>query len=196
MIVRARRSVTCAVLLLGAALLGCARDPVDDYGAERDLSALNDDPPQMRDVRVIDGDTLVIEGETIRLANIDAPEKPPRARCYAEARLSWDATAELERLVRSYYGDRAGVRISREGKDQYGRTLARVSLGADDLGDRLMQDGRAVPWRGQRWDWCGAVDPASEDGRRLVRNPELSPDEVVAELKADAAAAAEMRPAG
>jgi micrococcal nuclease len=102
---------------------------------------------------VIDGDTFRLGAETIRIANIDTPEAPPRARCMAEGRLAGLATRELGQLLAS--GD---LTLQREGQDRYGRTLARVSVDGRDVGEALIDGGFAVAWAGRRADWCEAAE--------------------------------------
>lgn len=110
-------------------------------------------------VRVIDGDTIEVAGEVIRLADIDTPEMPPRARCDAEARLAELATARLAALLAEH-----PWRIERERKrdgtprlDRYERTLAILAFSADgeSIGLALVAEGYAVAWAGRRHDWCG-----------------------------------------
>lgn len=118
-------------------------------------------------VRVIDGDTLEIRGEVIRLSNIDAPETGSRAECWAEASLGAAATEHLVRIVT--LADELAV--VREGKDRYGRTLAQVSAVSsrgehNDLGEGLMFYGLASKWTGKQWDWCAPVDPNDPNGPR------------------------------
>lgn len=114
---------------------------------------------RLADLRVIDGDTFELDGETIRIANIDTPEKPPRAKCMAEAHLGDVATRGLaDALGSGWETDGKGLAPSlrREGKDQYGRTLARVSLTTgEDVGDLMVARAYAVRWSGRRADWCG-----------------------------------------
>jgi micrococcal nuclease len=108
--------------------------------------------PSAAGIIVIDGDTVEIDGERIRLSTIDAPEMPPKAKCQAEAAAALAAKAALEDYVR--YPEH--TTIVREGRDRYGRTLARVYVGDDDeLGDFMLKEGLAQPWRGRRVDWCG-----------------------------------------
>lgn len=100
---------------------------------------------------VVDGDTLWLDGEKIRLVNIDAPEV--KARCRAESVRAAEATHELARLV-----DRHPLRIAREGADRYGRTLAAISTAEGDVGDILVARDLAMPWGGRREaaeTWCG-----------------------------------------
>lgn len=95
--------------------------------------------------RIIDGDTFELQGETIRIANMDAPEMPPRARCWAEARLARSAAAELDRL-REESPDLGRFLLTRQGKDRYGRTLALVSFdGVTDAGEAMVHRGYASP---------------------------------------------------
>ena len=100
-------------------------------------------------VRVVDGDTLDVEGERVRLANIDAPEMPPKSKCAAEADGALAATARLETLVSG-----GGLTLERTGVDRYGRTLAHVYAGEADVGRSLIAAGLVRPWEGRRRSWC------------------------------------------
>lgn len=109
-----------------------------------------DSGSESRAFRVIDGDTFVIvaTGERIRIANIDAPETHP-CRCPRECRLGPIATARLDWLLSA-----PAVTIARSGRDRFGRSLARVSAGGEDVGELLVAAGNAAPWRGHRHSWC------------------------------------------
>lgn len=110
-------------------------------------------------IRVYDGDTFTIAGgERVRILNIDAPELGSRARCRAEGLLAVEARRYLARRIR---GAQA-VEIAREGQDRFRRTLARVRIGGSDLGDELVANRLAQPWRGHRVDWCTAVSEWDE----------------------------------
>lgn len=154
-------SVSCRPLD-PSALAGSSSLPADAAGQP----VVYDAGSEMADAfGIIDGDTFRLGDETIRIANIDTPEMPPRSRCWAEARLARLATDELQRL-------QAGgqLRLQRQGRDRYGRTLALVSFdgGRTDAGERLIAEGFAVPWVGHRWNWCDPVTTAPE-GAKLVR---------------------------
>jgi len=128
--------------------------------------------------RIIDGDTFEWQGETVRISNIDAPEKPPRSRCWAEARLARAAASELDRL-REESPDLGRFRITREGQDRYGRTLARVTFdGTTDAGEALIERGFAAPWTGRRWDWCAPVT-ADPNGANIVTAPPSALDRMI-----------------
>lgn len=160
---------TLVASLAAVAVVGCrpldAGAPITDTALPAGERTAGLDLPDS--FRIIDGDTFELSGETIRIANIDTPELPPRARCWAEARLARAAAAELENL-RADSPDLGRFRIEREGKDRYGRTLARVTFdGRTDAGEALIARGYASPWTGRRWDWCGTVtnDP---NGARIL----------------------------
>lgn len=98
--------------------------------------------------RVIDGDTIEIDGERIRIAGIDTPETF-RPQCDAERMLGEIAAAELAGRMQG-----RELELERLGTDRYGRTLANVRADGEDLGASLVRDGLAVVWEGRRHDWC------------------------------------------
>lgn len=97
---------------------------------------------------IVDGDTLWIEGEKIRLAGIDAPE--PRGRCGAEREIAARAAERLRQLVSA-----GGWTIERTGRDRYGRTLARFRTPQGTFGEVLVSEGLAKVWNGRKADFCG-----------------------------------------
>jgi endonuclease YncB( thermonuclease family) len=99
-------------------------------------------------IHVNDGDTFTLDGERIRIENIDAPEM--QGKCDAERRLAKVTKRELERILAA--GSVEMHRATR--KDQYGRTIARVSVGGKDVGQTLIALDLARPWRGKREPWC------------------------------------------
>jgi endonuclease YncB( thermonuclease family) len=121
-IVRAMRVRPAALLLL--ALLQLAAAPL---------------PATTRVLSVVDGDSLWVlthDGARVevRLSDIDSPERnqPYGAR----------ARRELADLV-----DRKSVRLDTDGVDRYGRTLARVHVGAVDVNAELVRRGAAWVYR-------------------------------------------------
>ncbi|MFN3318375.1 MAG: thermonuclease family protein [Allorhizobium sp.] len=103
-------------------------------------------------VRAIDGDTIEVNGETIRILNIDTPEIR-HAQCDAERRLGEVAKQRVARLLRA---GRIGIRRGDGGRmtDKYGRTLAVVDIDGVDIGEQLISEGLARPWTGKRRSWC------------------------------------------
>lgn len=102
-------------------------------------------------VRIIDGDTFVSGGVTIRIADIDTPEIA--GRCPHESRLAARATQRLRELLGAGPFE---LRPSPDGRDQdpYGRKLRIVARGGRSLGDVLVAEGLARTWVGRREPWC------------------------------------------
>lgn len=108
-------------------------------------------------VYAIDGDTLDVDGERIRLRSgsgpIDAPELG-KAKCPLEL---FRAQAAKERLAQIMAPD--DFTIERHGKDRYGRTVAVVYSEGADVGTILVREGHAKRWprltRADRPTWCG-----------------------------------------
>ncbi|MER8427854.1 thermonuclease family protein [Mesorhizobium sp. M1403] len=103
---------------------------------------------------VLDGDTIVLDGTHIRVANIDAPEIHDY-HCDAELRLGLVAKRRLVELLASgpvtvHPGDPKSGRL----KDRYGRTLATIDVDGQDVGAILIGEGLARPWTGKRRPWC------------------------------------------
>ncbi|GLK78077.1 hypothetical protein GCM10008171_33310 [Methylopila jiangsuensis] len=106
---------------------------------------------------VIDGDTMKLNGERIRLRSeagpIDAPELR-KAQCPLELYRAEAARDRLKALVAA-----GAVTIRRTGADRYGRTVAVVFVDGRDVGALLVREGHAKPWptlrRADRPTWCG-----------------------------------------
>ena len=101
---------------------------------------------------IVDGDTIKAPfGVTYRLLGFDTPETR-FARCDAERELGLAAKDRLEELL-----TRGEVRVLESGKlDRYGRTLASVTVNGRDVGEILIGEGLARPYRGgRRGSWCG-----------------------------------------
>ncbi len=96
---------------------------------------------------VVDGDTVWIKGEKIRLDGIDAPE--PYGHCYDELIGAAKATERLRVLLTANR-----FTIARSGKDRYGRTLAKIMIGDRSAGEIMMSEGLVRKWRGHRENWC------------------------------------------
>lgn len=106
-------------------------------------------------VCVIDGDTVAVDNERIRIANIDAPEISG-AKCDAEKRLGLIAKDRLmqflgnDALIIIKRGDPASGRLH----DRYKRTLATLEVDGRDIGEILIAEKLARPWMGKRQPWC------------------------------------------
>jgi endonuclease YncB( thermonuclease family) len=92
---------------------------------------------------IIDGDTLEIRGNRIRLWGIDAPESSQL--CRGEDSLQYRCGAKAANDLDVFITGRpvSCIPIS---LDRYGRTVATCSVGGADLGDWLVRNGLAVDW--------------------------------------------------
>ena len=99
---------------------------------------------------VVDGDTIWLHGEKIRIADIDAPETH-NFQCAAEKALGNRATARLQDLLES--GEISLAAIDRD-EDQYGRKLRIVSVSGESVGETLVDEGLARWYEGGRRPWC------------------------------------------
>lgn len=97
---------------------------------------------------IVDGDTLWVAGEKMRLAGVDTPEV--EGHCSRERRLAEQASSLHLSLIRSGI-----ITITREGQDRYGRTLVRIQTQAGPVGQTLLDHGLAdIFGDGVRTDWC------------------------------------------
>ena len=90
--------------------------------------------------RVIDGDTIDLNGMPIRILKIDTPETF-RSRCDNEHALGLKAKERLIELL-----DGAEVTYRATGYDRWGRVLAYVYADEIDVGQELLDEGLALPY--------------------------------------------------
>lgn len=140
--------------------------------------------------RVIDGDSLVLAGEALRLEGIDAPERDQLCfdREGTRYRCGLRAAAALRALVADHE-----LRCRTHGRDRYGRLLATCMAGGRSLNAAMVAQGwalayrryslayvgeeeaarraRAGLWAGRfeaPWRWRRAARQAGEAGRRIA----------------------------
>ncbi|WP_322740305.1 thermonuclease family protein [Sphingomonas sp. M1-B02] len=108
----------------------------------------------------VDGDTLRCGRELIRLIGIDAPELPGHCQTGRDCAPGDPIASKLALDALS----RGAVVIERDGRDVYGRTLARVRVNGVDLSCAQLAGGHAI----YRPDWdqfglvgkdCGVAKP-------------------------------------
>lgn len=89
--------------------------------------------------RVIDGDTLDLGGERIRLFAIDAPERGQGCGPLACGKAATEALADILSA--------GPVRCTRVNTDRYGRTVARCRAGRLDVNREMVRRGMAWAYR-------------------------------------------------
>jgi endonuclease YncB( thermonuclease family) len=94
-------------------------------------------------LRVVDGDTIILNGEKIRFTGIDTPElKQTCTQDDQEVKCGMDAKMILIKKIGNY----TPVCIS-EGKDVYKRTLAECFINGESLSKFLVRSGYAFAYR-------------------------------------------------
>jgi endonuclease YncB( thermonuclease family) len=92
--------------------------------------------------KVIDGDTVIIKGQRLRLFGIDAPESAQTGRRLGlQIAIGKQATEKLKHLID---GERIGCHI--KSQDRYGRKVAILYLDQLDINEWLVQQGQAVAY--------------------------------------------------
>ena len=99
---------------------------------------------------VVDGDTLWLGGQRIRVADIDAPETH-EPRCAEEAALGNRATRRLRQLLN---GGAVSLEPIDRDEDRFGRKLRVVLVDGRSVGDTLVGEGLARAYEGGRRPWC------------------------------------------
>ena len=93
---------------------------------------------------VVDGDTIEIHGERIRILDIDAPES--RQTCQDQDGKDWRCGQKAALALSDWIGARP-VSCDTTKLDKYKRHLARCTVGGADLAEWLAGQGWAVPYR-------------------------------------------------
>jgi len=124
--------------------------------------------------RVVDGDTLVIDGKRIRVHGIDAPES--NQTCQSVAGL-WncgaDATQALKHLIKGQT-----VRCLSQDIDRYGRIVAKCfahGSGGDDVGERMVREGWALSYRQYSRDYVDEERLAQAERQGVWRGRFVKP---------------------
>ena len=94
-------------------------------------------------LRVVDGDTIVLKGEKIRFSGIDTPELKQTCMHKKE---EVDCGMNAKMLLVKKIGNNTPECIS-EGKDAYKRTLAECFVNGESLSKFLVRSGYAFAYR-------------------------------------------------
>ena len=86
--------------------------------------------------RVIDGDTIVVDGEHVRLRGIDAPETNQTCTAYGQ---QWACGRMAAQWLTEYLRGRQ-VDCVGHARDRYGRLLAVCYAGGEDINERLVRE--------------------------------------------------------
>jgi endonuclease YncB( thermonuclease family) len=93
---------------------------------------------------VLDGDTIEIHGQRIRLHGIDAPESGQS--CFDTAGQNWRCGQQAALALQELIGRRS-VTCDKRDVDQYGRIVGRCLVGELDINEWLVAQGLALAYR-------------------------------------------------
>jgi endonuclease YncB( thermonuclease family) len=123
--------------------------------------------------RVVDGDTLDLAGQRVRLHGVDAPES--RQSC-ERGGAPWPCGTEATAALRRFLDGRE-VRCAALDRDRYGRVVARCRAGEEDLGAWLVRRGLAVAYTDFSWRYLPQEWLARWDGQGVWAGPFERPAE-------------------
>jgi endonuclease YncB( thermonuclease family) len=106
---------------------------------------------------VIDGDTIEVHGQRIRLHGIDAPESSQT--CLDATGRNWRCGQRAALALQDLIGRRT-VTCDKRGVDRYGRTISRCLVGDIDINAWLVAQGLALAYRRYSHDYLAAEDNA------------------------------------
>jgi endonuclease YncB( thermonuclease family) len=106
--------------------------------------------------RVVDGDTLEVAGQKLRIYGVDAPESAQV--CRRQGR-DYACGHEARRRMQELIDDRPVTCTPRD-EDRYGRKVAVCRAGGEDLGAALVRSGWALAYRQYGADYVPQEDEA------------------------------------
>ena len=109
---------------------------------------------------VVDGDTIEIQGERIRLWGIDAPES---SQLCHRGHSAWRCGQEAALALADHIGQRNVSCVEKE-RDRYGRMVATCSVADSNLSEWLVRNGWALDWpRYSNSEYTNVQELASAD---------------------------------
>ncbi len=112
--------------------------------------------PIIGEPRIIDGDTVEISGQKVRLHGIDAPES--RQTCI-KGGVEWLCGKEAIKAIGAIVG-RSEVACEVMDTDRYGRIVGRCVTDGNDISEALVAQGLALAYRKYSKDYIDAEDGA------------------------------------
>lgn len=121
--------------------------------------------------KVIDGDTIDVAGERVRLHGIDAPES--RQSCWISG-VAWPCGKDARAVLMNAIGGQP-VRCVGSKHDRYGRWIAVCYAGDQNLNAELVRGGWAMAYRRYAKDYVGEESEARAAARGIWRGQFVEP---------------------
>jgi endonuclease YncB( thermonuclease family) len=128
---------------------------------------------------VVDGDTIVVAGERIRLEGIDAPELRQTCTAYGQ---QWTCGRTSAEWLQEHLNGR-NVECVGHARDRYGRLLAVCYVGGESINERIVREGWALDYRKYSSGYLQAESAAKHDGAGMWRGEFTPPWEWRAERR-------------
>lgn len=123
-------------------------------------------------IDVVDGDTIRVAGETIRLHGIDAPEV--NQPCQDDTGADWACGAFVQRAVTERYQGAQTTCVVLE-RDRYDRLVAKCYVDGADINEAIVLAGWAEAYRSYSYDYDFAEKNAQIQGAGLWSSTMQSP---------------------
>ena len=120
---------------------------------------------------VVDGDTLKIGGERVRLHGIDAPET---TQTCIKNQTIWKCGRQAGEALKSHIDGRE-VACEGDSRDRYGRLIAVCSLAGKDLNAWIVREGWAMAYRRYSTDYVDEEQEAAARGAGIWAGDFVSP---------------------
>jgi endonuclease YncB( thermonuclease family) len=127
------------------------------------LLLLTATPAVADSVEVVDGDTIRVDGQRVRIWDYDAPERPRTCMINGREReIGLEATEGLKSILAG-----GELRCETKDRDRYGRTVADCWVGQQNIGEAMVRSGWA--WALPRYS-KGRFLPAQEEAETASRD--------------------------
>lgn len=121
--------------------------------------------------KVVDGDTVEVAGERIRLFGIDAPESKQTCDVIGN---DWACGRAAKAMLTAAVAGR-DVTCSGKSHDRYGRLIAKCYVGGEDINARMVREGLALAYRKYSSDYVPQEIQARADGAGMWRGQFVDP---------------------
>lgn len=119
---------------------------------------------------VIDGDTLVIDGQIYRIEGIDAPERAQR--CGTAETRQWSCGMAAKDYLESWIADRS-VTCDAHQSDGYDRLIATCTADGEDIGAKMVFEGHAWAFTRYSLTYVDQEKAAAIAGRGIWSAPSV-----------------------